>query len=372
MPATDPVVLTAIWPEGRGTAHAELRWSEGEEIELAIAADQLQLVAINGERWTIRRRGAPEAPAGFDFSAVRASRRLGVGFETLRAQVITEVQEVGGWIAIHGDAWSGKTYLLCAVLDQLEDEGAVVIQHFYGRGPAWWDEPDNVVDSLVAQLDAFALGRPPFQGDRPYDRLHQALAFGMPDGGRVVVALDGIPGDTNDDVKSWMFRSPFPSLVPGGARFLVTSRAGMGVRDWLEDGDPFRLVRVEAGDAGKACEAYAYAHAPAMAVALGQPDRRTVLIDDRGGQLDTTERELLGRLMTEVGFEVIDPRRSLREGLPAPSRDGADRAGHRRRRGVRRSTRRRLGRSGGATGQAQARSRGRCARSVAEGHALSS
>ncbi len=235
-PDTDPVLLTLAW----GTTKREITVRRGERTTVAVDADEVELTTIAGRRFTVRRRGAPSA--GLDFSAVRAAHRPAVGLEAVIGEIRERIGR-GGWGALSGPEGSGTTTALCAALDALEAEGAIVLQHFYGKGPAWWDDHATVLSSLVAQLRA---ARPELP-DGPLDELLRAAQARS-----IVVALDNPPPRGYEELKRWLFESSFPSLTPGPSTFIVAGAYAAAVRDWLEDGDPYWRIDIDRLDLSRA------------------------------------------------------------------------------------------------------------------------
>ena len=248
-PDTDPVTVSLAWHDGE-PRQRQVTVRRGERTTVAINADAVELTTLGGRRYTVRRRGSHGG--GLDFSAVRAAHRPAAGLEPLVADALGRLRSRYGWGEIGGPAGSGKTTALCAVLDALEAEGAVVLQHFFGRGPAWWDEPGAIDRSLVAQLRTALPDLPdPAPESMRIDvrgsstvverelEVLLAVAAARTDGPELVVALDDPPAAGRRELARWVAGSGFSSLLPPRCSFIVASRFGGGIRDWLEDGDPY-------------------------------------------------------------------------------------------------------------------------------------
>lgn len=310
VPRTDPVQLELTWHDG-GPRRQQVRVTRGERTTVALRADEVELTTLAGQRSTIRRVGRPAATAGLDFAAVRAAHRPAGGLEDLVERVVARVGERNGWLAIGGEDGTGKTTALCAALDALEAEGYVVLQHFYGRGPSWWDDHETVMRSLVAQLrvavpalpslpDAAVRGAPRSNVDEPRTTLDEVIstAYAERDGPGVVVALDDPPAHGFDDVRSWVSRSGFPSLVRSRSSFIVAGRYAGGVRDWLEDGDPYWSVDVKMEVRDRVCQAYIRSLWAPLIAALGLPSAPLVAFSG------TAPEGLTSRLRS-AGFESM-------------------------------------------------------------------
>jgi hypothetical protein len=108
--------------------------------------------------------------------------------------------ETDRWVVITGGPGMGKSALLAAWLARRVAAGAVVPHHFIRRRMYDWDDPGQLVGSLVAQIEDSCptLGEP--EGDErlhPATRLSRALARVSeralrPHGARLVVVIDGL------------------------------------------------------------------------------------------------------------------------------------------------------------------------------------
>jgi WD40 repeat protein len=307
VPQTDPVQLELTWHDG-GPRRQQVRVTKGERATVALHADEVEITTLTGQRSTIRRLGRPATTAGLDFAAVRAAHRPAGGLERIVGEIAQRVREANGWVAISGDPGTGKTTALCAVLDALEAEGYLVLQHFYGRGPSWWDEDATVVRSLVAQLRAAVPGLPTVEDTAPPDgsnggwnkrELRELLsASAERDGPRVVVALDEPLVNSWDEMRDWTWRMGWPSLMPGRSSFIVAGRWAGGVRDFLEDGDPYRSVNVTMTVRDGVCRAYVQSLWDPLVAALGVPATPRVAFSGFAPE------ELMARLGSD-GFEAF-------------------------------------------------------------------
>jgi len=128
----------------------------------------------------------------------------------------------------------GKSALLAAWLLRREAAGAVVPHHFIRRGEYDWDDPEKLVGSLVAQIEACF----PEQREPEVDaRLHPAARLDtmlrrvsehelVPRGERLVVLIDGL--DEYDPPAGTPGRDPLaaflPRALPRGVSLLCASR----------------------------------------------------------------------------------------------------------------------------------------------------
>jgi len=91
--------------------------------------------------------------------AYERQRHVGfVGRAALLAQLDQQLIEEPAqrWVVVTGGPGMGKSAVLAAWLARHEAAGEMVPHHFIRRGWANWDDPEAIVDSLVAQLEARA------------------------------------------------------------------------------------------------------------------------------------------------------------------------------------------------------------------------
>jgi len=117
----------------------------------------------------------------FDYSNERQRHEKFVGREALLARLdeLLVADGVDRWVVVTGGPGMGKSAILSAWLARRESAGAVVPHHFIRRGAYDWDDPAQMVGSLVAQIDeSFPGAREPDPGARmhPAARLAQALS----------------------------------------------------------------------------------------------------------------------------------------------------------------------------------------------------
>jgi len=158
VPGTDPLTLDVGWYDGTRTQHRRVLFRAGEEVSLRIPVDEVDLETLAGDRYHLARpahgarRGANVA--GLDFSAHRAWLRPCLDRADLLDSVLDALnrKQVPA-VTLTGPAGGGKSVLLGAALDRLEQHGYAVAEHFYGVQPGW-DAPETVTSSLQAKLQA--------------------------------------------------------------------------------------------------------------------------------------------------------------------------------------------------------------------------
>ncbi len=198
----------------------------------------------------------------------------------------------------------GKSAILTTWLARREAAGAAVPHHFIRRGAYDWDDPSQLVGSLVAQLEErFALQEP--EADErlhPAARLHRMLSRVSshqlaPRNERLVVVIDGLdeydpPATTAGDPLAAFL----PHALPAGVSVLCASRPrhpyvaslaardgelvqiaqGLGAGEWARDRHPRRThrrgegVRGDAGQPARGLGVIQNAHR----VVLSGPSRR--------------------------------------------------------------------------------------------------
>jgi WD40 repeat protein len=272
LPATSPVVVDVELRGRQGVQVTRVQLPGTEPVVLPVEVDEVVLGSLDGRRWTVRRGGVPPS-AGFDFAEVRAGLRPCLSREEAVARTVDATMGRAWWTVVTGAPGIGTSTVLNSALDELERMGkGVVVSHFLGVDPSW-DEPDAIVASLEAQLRVALrpYGElPPSQPDVPGARLSEMLGRAAEiayRAGGLVVAIDGVPGDSADDVKQAMWRLPLPSQPPRGVSYLVSTHHAGGIRDWLEDGDPIERVDL-GGEAPDVCRAMVAWAAPELRLAF--------------------------------------------------------------------------------------------------------
>ena len=317
VPRTDPVTLELSWHDG-APRRRTVAVRPGERTAIALDADEVELATLAGQRFTLRRAGRRAADAGLDFSGLRAAHRPAAGLDALIEEIRAHVNRRDGWGEIAGAPGTGATTALCAALDALEADGWVVLQHFYGRGPAWWDDVETVFGSLVAQLRAAVPDLPALDAislpsgvrsnvGKPGAALEVLLtASAERDGPRVVVAFDEPPAGNREELKRWAFATPVPSLVPPRSSFLAAGPHVAGIRDFLEDGDPHWRVVLGGTTAETVCRAYLRSHWQPVLAALGLPAAPVVALSGRDSAVALT-RALRAHEFDAVHAGAADP-----------------------------------------------------------------
>src|ERR1041384_8679063 len=91
----------------------------------------------------------------FDYRNERQRHEKFVGREALLARLDELLVGDGTdrWVVITGGPGMGKSAILAAWLARREAAGAMVPHHFIRRGQYDWDDPAQLVGSLVAPLE---------------------------------------------------------------------------------------------------------------------------------------------------------------------------------------------------------------------------
>jgi hypothetical protein len=176
------------------------------------------------------------SPERFDYANERQRHEKFVGREALLSHL--DGLLVGGaadrWVVVTGGPGMGKSAILSAWLERREAAGAVVPHHFIRRGAYDWDDPAQMVGSLVEQLDErFPGGQEPDTSARmhPAARLAKALSRVserelVPRGERLAVLIDGL--DEYDPPAGALPGDPLaaflPYALPRGVSFLCACR----------------------------------------------------------------------------------------------------------------------------------------------------
>jgi WD40 repeat protein len=167
------------------------------------------------------------------------------------------------WVVVTGGPGMGKSAILSTWLAWQEAAGAAVPHHFIRRGQYNWDDPSQLVSSLVAQLEELFELCEPEADERlhPAARLHRMLSRVAPRGERLVVVIDGLdeydppPGAAGDPLAAFL-----PHALPAGVSVLCASRprhphlASLAARDG-------ELVQIDLDDPTSATDNEATVHA---------------------------------------------------------------------------------------------------------------
>ena len=181
--------------------------------------------------------GAPALPREAISFAYERQRHAGfVGRDRLLARLdqLLVADTVDRWVVVTGGPGMGKSAVLAAWLARGEAAGGSVPHHFIRRGWANWDDPEALVGSLVAQIDArFPDLRESAADARlaPAARLAAALQRVseralVPCGERLVLLIDGLdeydprPGSPAGDPLAAFL----PYALPPGVSVLCASR----------------------------------------------------------------------------------------------------------------------------------------------------
>ncbi|HET7502378.1 MAG TPA: AAA family ATPase [Kofleriaceae bacterium] len=137
------------------------------------------------------------------------------------------------WVVVTGGPGMGKSALLAAWLARREAAVDLVPHHFIRRGWANWDDPEALVGSLVAQIDARLPEAPELEADArqaPAARLAAALqrvsGALVSRGERLMLLIDGLdeydapPGSSPGDPLAAFL----PYALPPGVSVLCASR----------------------------------------------------------------------------------------------------------------------------------------------------
>ena len=101
--------------------------------------------------------GAPSRPQEAISFALERQRHAGfVGRASLLARLdqLLIADRADRWVVVTGGPGMGKSAVLAAWLARCESAGGTVPHHFIRRGWANWDDPEALVGSLVAQIEA--------------------------------------------------------------------------------------------------------------------------------------------------------------------------------------------------------------------------
>lgn len=230
LPQTRPLLLGVSWTAADGSPQArQITLQPDERTLVETEAEEVELRAINGERYQLRRSGStPASVASYvlSFDEVLARHTDFVGrrneLERIRSLIAGPTGGAGNVIVVTGVAGSGKTALLAELVRQLRNE-VVCIAHFFQPGMPRYSYFRAAEQSLIAQLIAhFDLPRWTISM-RLVDALKQ---FSDEIEDRVVIVLDDIDrvslSDTPEEVLEELQELP--------SQFAVIASSGKSIR----------------------------------------------------------------------------------------------------------------------------------------------
>jgi AAA ATPase domain/Calcineurin-like phosphoesterase len=183
-----------------------------------------------------------------DFTVERHRHRRFVGRDDVLAQLDQWLIGPGeaGWVVVTGGPGMGKSAILSAWLARREAAGVVVAHHFVRRQVANWDQPEVIVASLAAQIEAVFPELRDAEA-KPEARLIELLgrvSRRLGPSGELVVLVDGL-----DETRAEPGDNPLPRFlppsVPEGIRLLCATRPTYLHLDWIEARSPARRIDLD-------------------------------------------------------------------------------------------------------------------------------
>lgn len=180
-------------------------------------------------------------PAGFiDFKSERSRHGTVLGRADALAKIEGWLESApAGWVLIKGGPGTGKSAILSALLDRLEEKRGLesVPHHFVRRGQGSWNEPDSILRNLNVRLEA--LVKPDGQSDKQgLERLQSLLGqAGDRDStgdGRLIVVVDGLDEVAKHPGDDGLLRRFLPAYLPDGVWLVCSSRPNYPELGWLE------------------------------------------------------------------------------------------------------------------------------------------
>jgi AAA ATPase domain len=179
-------------------------------------------------------RPLPTKAISFGLERLRHARFVGRARLLARLDQLLIADTVDRWVVVTGGPGMGKSAVLATWLAHREAAGGMVPHHFIRRGFANWDDPEALVGSLVAQIEARFPGTCEPEADArlaPVARLAEALLrvserVLAQRGERLVLLIDGL--DEYDPPAGPPPADPLaaflPYALPPGVSVLCASR----------------------------------------------------------------------------------------------------------------------------------------------------
>lgn len=158
VPMTQPLAVEVSWQEAGATIRHWVRFESGETRRVEVAADSIELTTLNGQRYRLsqmddRTEAVSEREEGeLDFGALRAHHRPFLAREAEMKELVEWFESSQGHLWITGTPGVGKTALLCAFLDLIDEGYGPSLYHFVDPSVPGSDQIETIETSLLSQL----------------------------------------------------------------------------------------------------------------------------------------------------------------------------------------------------------------------------
>lgn len=210
------------------------------------------LIAALRKYYPLETEPGPQAQSGLiDFAQERMRHGEIIGREPAIATVRGWIDGASkGWILIKGGPGTGKSAILVAILNQLEQEyGAESAPyHFLRHGQGNWNEPDAVVRNLIARLERISTSteRSTEQGlERLYALLVAVAAQYAANNRRLVLVVDGLDEAAVASGVERVLGRFLPATLPDNVFILCASRPNYPELGWLDQRPGLRTIDLD-------------------------------------------------------------------------------------------------------------------------------
>jgi WD40 repeat protein len=155
-----------------------------------------------------------------------------------------------GWVLIKGGPGTGKSAILAAILNRLENEYGPesVPHHFLRRGQGNWNEPDAVVGNLVARLERISTSteRSTAQGmERLFTLLVAVAGQYATNNRRLVLIVDGLDEAAVASDAERVLSRFLPAAPPDNVFIVCASRPNYPELGWLDQRPGLRTIDLD-------------------------------------------------------------------------------------------------------------------------------
>jgi WD40 repeat protein len=215
--------------------HPGIRFANSDQLAAEVLRSSLQEI--------LNAAGTAPATSGrmIDFEQELMRHGEIIGREEEIATVRGWIRDASkGWILIKGNPGTGKSAIMVAVLNQLENEYGPesVPYHFLRRRQGDWGEPDAVVSNLIARLETIS-DSPVRDASQGMDRLFALLKIVgqqyAANNRRLVVVVDGLDEAASSNGTEGLLSRFLPATVPENVFLICASRPNYPELGWLEE-----------------------------------------------------------------------------------------------------------------------------------------
>ena len=220
-------------------------FANAERLAVEVLRSQLLDILASAE-------AVQSADAGLiDFALERMRHGEIIGRELVIGTVRGWIDDASkGWALIKGGPGTGKSAILAAILNRLEDEYGPesVPYHFLRRGQGNWNEPDAVVRNIIARLEKISTSteRGTAQGmERLYALLVAVAGQYATNNRRLVLVVDGLDEAALASGVERVLSRFLPATLPDNVSIVCASRPNYPELGWLDQRPGLRTIDLD-------------------------------------------------------------------------------------------------------------------------------